>query len=369
MKKKIAVLKGDGIGPEVVDQALKVLYSIEEKFNHEFEFTEALIGAASIDEHGIPLTDGTINICRESDAVLLGAVGDPKYDNSPDLTVRPEQGLLKLRKSLHLHTNVRPTTIYPSLRKLSPLKENALDGVDFEIYRELSSGIYFGDKGFANDEKTTAFDVCEYSVDEIKIVARIAFEAAMRREKKLTLIDKANVLETSRLWRKCIQELATEYPEVEVSYLFVDNAAMQMILNPAQFDVIVTSNMFGDIISDEASVISGSIGLAPSSSIGKKLALFEPIHGSYPQAANQDKANPVATILSVAMMMDYFEMPDEAKAIRNAVAFCVESEVGTTDVFPLSVYKCSDVGDIIAELIVDNELKERLQSATVQTII
>lgn len=369
MEKKITVLRGDGIGPEVVDQALKVLRSIEHKFDHKFHLTDQLIGASSIEETGVPLSDEAIAACQSADAVILGAVGDPKYDNSPNLEVRPEQGLLKLRKSLQLHTNVRPTTIYPSLIKLSPLKAKALQNVDFVIYRELASGIYFGEKGYRNEDKTRAYDICEYSDEEIKTVSRLAFQAARLRKKKLTLIDKANVLETSRLWRKCIQELSKEYPDIEVDYLFVDNAAMQMILNPAQFDVIVTSNMFGDIISDEASVISGSIGLAPSSSLGFGTALFEPIHGSFPQAAGKDKANPVATILSVAMLLDYFELNNEANAIRDAVHFCVENEIGTTDIFQNSVYKTSDVGDIISELIHDEALKARLTGAVKSSII
>lgn len=360
MNKRITILKGDGIGPEIVTQAVKVLHAIEKKYNHKFELDEALIGAAAIDATGSPLPEETVAAVKQSDAVLLGAVGDPKFDNNPDLTVRPEQGLLALRKSLGLHTNIRPTKIYPALVNLSPLRPSLLKDVDFVIYRELSSGIYFGEKGYRNEDKTTAFDTCEYKEEEIKTTTHLAFQAAQNRNKKLTLIDKANVLETSRLWRKCVQELSAKYPDVEVSYLFVDNAAMQMVLNPAQFDVIVTNNMFGDIISDEASILPGSIGLAPSSSIGENTALFEPIHGSYPQAAGKNIANPVATILSVAMMLEYFDLYEEATDIRETVDFCVANEIGTPDVFPFAVHKTSDVGEIISEMISEPLLRERL---------
>lgn len=369
MKKRITVFKGDGVGPEVTTEAIRVLDAIASKYNHTFTYSNQLLGACAIDEYGIPLTDEAIEDCKQSDAILLGAVGDPKYDNDPNATVRPEQGLLKLRKSLALHTNVRPTTIYASIQHLSPLKKERLEDVDFVIYRELSSGIYFGKKGYDDDEKTSAFDVCSYTEKEIETVARLAFEAAKNKKGKVTLIDKANVLETSRLWRNVVRRIATEYANQEVSYLFVDNAAMQMILNPAQFDVVLTSNMFGDIISDQASVLSGSIGLAPSASYGDSTALFEPIHGSYPQAKGKNIANPVATILSAAMLLDYFELFEEANVIRSSVDFCIDKMIGTPDLFPDSVYHTDDVGELIAAIIEDENVKSRIGKETTSNTI
>ncbi len=361
MKKNITILAGDGIGPEIVQQGVDVLKTIEKKYKHEFVLDNQLIGAAAIEKTEVPLPEESIISAERADAVLLGAVGDPKYDNAPNLSVRPEQGLLSLRKAMQLHTNIRPTTIYESLVNISPLKKAKLEGVDFVIYRELASGIYFGEKGFRDNKMTIAYDECQYSVEEINRVSELAFKAAQTRNKKLTLVDKANVLETSRLWRKCVQQLAEKYPDVTVSYLFVDNAAMQLIVNPAQFDVVLTSNMFGDILSDEASVIAGTIGLAPSSSIGLQNALFEPIHGSYPQAAGKNIANPFATILSVAMMMDYFDLHQEANDIREAVNFCIENEIATQDIFPYSVYKTSDVGEIVCEIIQDPSVKDQIR--------
>ena len=284
--KKIAVIEGDGIGPEVTRQAVRILNAIAESFNHEFEYTYCLMGADAIDKTGTPLPDETIEICLKSDAILFGAIGHPKYDNDPTAKVRPEQGLLKLRKSLQLYANIRPVSTYSSLFHLSPLKSKNIEGVDFIIYRELTGGIYFGKKETSADGNL-ASDDCSYSREEIERIAHLAFQHAQKRKKKLTLVDKANVLETSRLWRKVVQELASQYTEVAVDYMFVDNASMQIIVNPKQFDVILTENMFGDILSDEASVISGSLGLLPSASIGKTSALFEPIHGSYPQAAGE----------------------------------------------------------------------------------
>src|SRR5580765_6778071 len=305
MKKNIVIIEGDGIGPEVTRQSLKILNAVAEKFHHSFDYTYCLMGAIAIDETGNPLPDETIEACLNSDAILFGAIGHPKYDNDPGAKVRPEQGLLKLRKTLQLFANIRPVTTYPSLHHLSPLKPRIIEGVDFIIFRELTGGIYFGKKEL-NEAGTQASDDCIYNREEIERIAHVAFQYAQQRRKKLTLVDKANVLETSRLWRKIVQELAAQYPDVKLDFLFVDNAAMQIILNPAQFDVILTENMFGDIISDEASVISGSLGLLPSASIGKGAALFEPIHGSYPQAAGKDIANPIGSILSAAMMLDHF---------------------------------------------------------------
>ena len=348
--KKITVLKGDGIGPEVVDQALKVLQSISEKYNREFILDEQLIGAIAIDTLGEALPEKTLESCKESDAILLGAIGDPKYDNDPSATIRPEQGLLALRKNLRLFANIRPVKIFHNLKRLSVLKEKVLDGVDMVIYRELTGGIYFGDKESSDNH---ASDLCIYHDFEIERIAKLAFIEAQRRRKKLCLIDKANVLESSRLWRKVVQLMAKDYPNVEVQYLFIDNAAMQMILNPSQFDVIVTSNMFGDIISDEASVLGGSLGLLPSSSKGNLSSLYEPVHGSYPQAAGKDIANPMATILSLEMMMRDFKYVKEADDIMNAVTFCIDNNLLTEDLSKVSPLKCSELGDIICKRILN----------------
>lgn len=350
---KIAVLKGDGIGPEVTTQSIKILQAISEQFKKEFVFTEALIGADAIEKTGVPLPQATIDVCLNSDAILLGAIGHPKYDNDPTAKVRPEQGLLALRKALQLFANIRPVTSHPSLYALSPLKPNIIDGVDFVIYRELTGGIYFGKKE-TNAEGTIASDECMYTKEEIERITHLAFKAAQQRRKKLTLVDKANVLETSRLWRKIVQEIATEYNDVVVDFLFVDNAAMQIILNPKQFDVILTENMFGDIISDEASVISGSLGLLPSSSIGYKTALFEPIHGSYPQATGKDIANPIGSILSAAMLLDHLGMSEEAAVVKAAVTWTLNNKIVTKDIEPIDFYFTSTVGGFIVDYINKN---------------
>ncbi len=354
MKKNITVIPGDGIGPEVTSQAVKVLKAIGRRYNHQFKFSYQLMGACAIDTTGNPLPDETIDSCLESDAVLLGAIGHPKFDNDPSAKVRPEQGLLKLRKSLELFANLRPVSTYKSLFHLSPLKENRLKGVDFIMFRELTGGLYFGEKHL-NEAGDEASDLCIYSKTEIDRVAKLAFEAAQKRRHHLTLVDKANVLETSRLWRKSVQELSANYPDVKVDYMFVDNAAMQLILNPAQFDVILTENLFGDILSDEASVLTGSLGLLPSSSIGDKNALFEPIHGSYPQAAGLDIANPVGAILSAALMMDYFKLHEEAEKIRQAVNWTLSNGFVTKDIDPMNSYCTSSIGELIREYIVNNE--------------
>lgn len=353
MKKNITVIPGDGIGPEVTSQAVKVLKAIGRRYNHQFKFSYQLMGACAIDKTGNPLPDETIESCLQSDAVLLGAIGHPKFDNDPSAKVRPEQGLLKLRKTLQLFANLRPVSTYKSLYHLSPLKENRLKGVDFIMFRELTGGIYFGEKHL-NDAGDEASDSCKYHKSEIHRIAKLAFEAAQKRSGRLTLVDKANVLETSRLWRKSVQELAANYPDVKVDYMFVDNAAMQLILNPAQFDVILTENLFGDILSDEASVLTGSLGLLPSSSIGDTNALFEPIHGSYPQAAGLDIANPVGAILSVALMMDHFELHEEAKKIREAVNWTLSNGFVTKDIDAMNSYNTSSVGEIIREYIVND---------------
>ena len=350
MIKNIAVIEGDGIGPEVTRQSVRVLNAIADAYGHEFNYTYCIMGADAIDKTGNPLPEETIAICQNSDGILFGAIGDPKYDNNPEAKVRPEQGLLKLRKSLQLYANIRPVNTYPSLQHLSPLKSKNLEGVDFIIFRELTGGIYFGKKELSEDGNY-ASDNCEYSRVEIERIAHLAFQYAQKRKKKLTLVDKANVLETSRLWRKLVREMAARYPEVTVDYMFVDNAAMQIIINPKQFDVILTENMFGDIISDEASVISGSIGLLPSASIGAGSALFEPIHGSYPQAAGKDIANPIGSILSAAMLLDHFTMKEEASLVREAVNWTLQNSFVTKDIDPVNFYFTSTIGELITDYV------------------
>lgn len=354
MNKNIAIILGDGIGPEVTQQSVKVLDAVAQQFGHQFNYTYGLMGADAIDKTGDPLPDETLKLCLESDAILFGAIGHPKYDNDPTAKVRPEQGLLKLRKVLQLFANIRPVSTYPSLHHLSPLKNKQLEGVDFIIYRELTGGIYFGKKE-TNREQTQALDECSYTREEIERIVHLAFKSAQRRKKKLTLVDKANVLETSRLWRKVVQELSQQYKDVAVDYMFVDNAAMQIILNPKQFDVIVTENMFGDIISDEASVISGSLGLLPSASIGTGNALFEPIHGSYPQAAGKDIANPLGSILSAAMMLDHFGLKEESAQIYKAVEWALSNGFVTKDIDTVNNYSTSTIGDLIRDFI-DNRI-------------
>jgi len=370
MQKKIAVILGDGIGPEVTQQSIKVLDTIAKYYNHTFTYENALMGACAIDATGNPLPDETIKICKASDAILFGAIGDPKYDNDPTAKVRPEQGLLKLRKELQLFANIRPVTTYAALQHLSPLKPKFLENVDFVIYRELTGGIYFGAKSVSEDG-TIARDDCSYSVMEIERITHLAFKHAQIRRKKLTLVDKANVLETSRLWRKVVQAIAKEYADVTVDYLFVDNAAMQIILNPAQFDVVLTENLFGDIISDEASVLAGSLGLLPSASVGNTVALFEPIHGSYPQAKGKDIANPLGSILSAAMLLEHFGLTAEATIVREAAAWCLNSGFVTKDIDPMNSYTTTAIGDLICEFI-DRHAKgethpihERLHKSTI----
>ncbi len=353
MKKNITIIEGDGIGPEVTQQSIRVLNAIAESFQHEFNYTYCLMGADAIDKTGSPLPDETIEVCLNSDAILFGAIGHPRYDNDPTAKVRPEQGLLKLRKSLQLYANIRPITTYSSLHHLSPLKSKNIEGVDFIIFRELTGGIYFGKKEVAADG-TYASDNCIYTREEIERIAHLAFHFAQKpeRKKKLTLVDKANVLETSRLWRKVVQELSAQYPDVTVDYMFVDNAAMQIILNPKQFDVILTENMFGDIISDEASVISGSLGLLPSASVGAGgLALFEPIHGSYPQATGKDIANPIGSILSAAMLLEFLGMREEAGLVREAVSWTLQYSFVTKDIDPVNFYFTSTIGELISDYV------------------
>ena len=335
MTYNIALVKGDGIGPEIVGSAVKVLEKIGEKYGHEFKFTEYLAGGCAIDETGFPLPEETVEGCLKSDSVLLGAVGGPKWDRLPG-DLRPEKALLGIRKAMGLYTNLRPARLYPALKDECPLRADIVaEGFDLMMVRELTGGIYFGERG-RRDTKNgrEAYDTEAYSVMEIERIARAAFEAARKRRKKLISIDKANVLETSRLWRETVHRIAAEYPDVELSDMLVDNAAMQLVRNPAQFDVVVTSNMFGDILSDEASQITGSIGLLPSASLGStKCGLYEPIHGSAPDIAGEDKANPLATILSAAMMLRYsFDLSEEADCIEAAVDSALSDGCRTADI-------------------------------------
>ncbi|MFN5813695.1 MAG: 3-isopropylmalate dehydrogenase [Bacteroidota bacterium] len=364
VKKQIAVLPGDGIGPDVINQAVRVLDTISKKYQHDFSFQFALVGADAIDKTGDPLPKATLDLCKSSDAVLFGAVGHPKYDQDPNSKVRPEQGLLKMRKELGLFANIRPVTTYSALHHLSPVKSNLLEHVDIEIFRELTGGIYFGKKETSADGKT-ATDTCIYHVDEIVRIAHLAFKRAQERKRKLTLVDKANVMETSRLWRKTINEIAKDYPDVEVFQMFVDNAAMQLIINPSQFDVILTENMFGDILSDEASVLAGTLGLLPSASIGTGTAVFEPIHGSYPQAAGKDIANPSAAILSAAMMLDHFGLHQEAIDIRNAIDWIICNGFFTKDIDPINFYFTSTIGELVCDF-VTNRVEDAIHKANIQ---
>lgn len=353
MKKHIAVLPGDGIGPEIISQAVRVLDAVAEKSGHEFEYEYASIGACAIDECGDPYPEATHDVCMSADAILFGAIGDPEYDRDPSAKIRPEQGLLKMRKTLGLYANIRPVKPYDSLLSASPLKNELVAGSDFVVVRELTGGIYFGEPRGRNEAGDKAFDSCVYSRDEIERVAHVAFGYARRRRGKVTLVDKANVLATSRLWRETVTAIhKAEYPDMSLDFMYVDNAAMKMVSNPRDFDVILTENMFGDILSDVSGVINGSIGLLPSASFGDSRALFEPIHGSYPQAAGKDIANPIATILSAAMMLeDSFGLPQEAAVIREACADAIAKGIITEDIRPSSPYGTRAVGSYIAEYI------------------
>ena len=353
MKINIAVLPGDGIGPEIVEQAMKVVKIVCGKYDHELSYETAIVGACAIDAVGNPYPNETHELCMRSDAVLFGAIGSPKYDNDPSAKVRPEQGLLAMRKKLGLYANIRPVTTFPSLAHKSPLRADLVKGVDLMCIRELTGGMYFGRPQGRSEDRNTAYDTCIYSREEIERIVRLAYGYAMKRRKKLTIVDKANVLATSRLWREVSQEIEKEYQEVETEYMFVDNAAMRLIQWPGSFDVMVTENMFGDILTDEASVITGSLGMLPSASVGLHTSVFEPIHGSYPQAAGKNIANPLATILSAALMFEYaFNLQKEGLVIRGAVAASMDAGIVTEDIaMGGKAYSTSEVGDWIANYI------------------
>ena len=329
MELKIAILAGDGIGPEVMAQAVDVLNAIAEKYNHEFKYEEALCGAHAIDAVGNPYPDATHDVCMRADAVLFAAVGDLRYDNDPTSPVRPEQGLLAMRKKLGLFANIRPVATFDCLIHKSPLKDELLRGADFIVIRELTGGMYFGEKHQDND---MAYDTDIYTRPEIERILKVSFEYAQKRRKHLTVVDKANVLASSRLWRQIAKEMEPLYPDVKTDYMFIDNASMRVLTEPRFFDVIVTENTFGDILTDETSCITGSMGLQPSSSLGLHTPLFEPVHGSWPQAAGQNLANPLAQILSAAMLLEHFGLKDEGAAIRKAVDASLENNVRTPEI-------------------------------------
>ena len=360
MEKNIAVIKGDGIGPEIVTEAMKVLDKVAAKFGHKFNYEQLLMGGCSIDANGVPLTDETIERCKASDAVLMGSIGgdttkSPWYKRPANL--RPEAGLLKIRKSLGLFANLRPCLLFSELASACPLKtEISEKGFDMLIMRELTGGLYFGERRTSEvDGVMTAVDTLSYNEKEIRRIAIKAFDVAMKRRKKVTSVDKANVLDSSRLWRKVVEEVAKDYPEVKLEHMLVDNSAMQLVKDPAQFDVMVTENMFGDILSDEASMITGSIGMLPSASMNEtKFGLYEPSGGSAPDIAGQNKANPIATILSAAMMLRYsFDMNDEADAVENAVRQTIRDGYRTGDIMSdgMKLLSCTEIGSKIAEYI------------------
>ncbi|MGM9678227.1 MAG: 3-isopropylmalate dehydrogenase [Bacteroidaceae bacterium] len=329
MKLKIAVLAGDGIGPEIMEQGVAVTTAVAEKFGHEVTYREALCGAHAIDEVGDPFPEETFQACMEADAVLFASVGDPKFDNDPTAKVRPEQGLLAMRKKLGLYANIRPVETFDCLIHKSPLKDELVRGADFICIRELTGGMYFGEKKEGTD---VAYDTNQYSRPEVERILRIAYQYARRRRKHLTVVDKANVLASSRLWRKVAQEMMEEYPDVQTDFMYVDNAAMRMIQDPRFFDVMVTENTFGDILTDEGSCITGSMGLLPSASTGEHTPVFEPIHGSWPQGKGLNIANPLAQILSVAMLYEYFGLKSEGALIREAVNASLDHNIRTPEI-------------------------------------
>jgi 3-isopropylmalate dehydrogenase len=354
MKLNIAVLPGDGIGPEVITQALKVLKAVGQRFSHEITTTEGIVGGCAIESVGDPYPAETHRLCMSSDAVLFGAIGLPKYDNDPSAPVRPEQGLLSMRKKLGLYANIRPVTTFDALIHRSPLRQELVAGVDLMCIRELTGGLYFGRPQGRSEDGSTAYDTCTYTREEIDRIVRLAYKYALDRRRKVTVVDKANVLSTSRLWREVAQGIAAEFPTVETEFMFVDNAAMRLIQFPKSFDVLVTENMVGDILTDEASVITGSLGMIPSASIGLHTSVFEPIHGSYPQAAGKNIANPLATILSLALMFEYaFNLPAEGHIIREAVRLSIEQKMVTEDIAASGAGKrTSEIGDWISQKII-----------------
>lgn len=354
MHLKIALLGGDGIGPEVLEQSVKCLKAVEETFNHNFTFNTAPVGAVAISNTGSPLPKETLKLCKDSDAILFGAIGALEYDNNPEARVRPEQGLLKLRKELGLYASIRPVKVFSTLVENSLLPKEIVTGTDFVIYRELTGGIYCGERTLSKDA-TIATDLCKYSENEISRIAHMAFKAAKKRRGRLTLVDKANVLETSRLWRRVVTGISDSYPEVHFECLFVDNAVVQLMMNPSQFDVILTDNMFGDILTSQGSVIIGSIGLLPSASVGNENAMFEPFHGSFPQAKGKNIANPVASIFSTVLMLQHFGLYEEANAVASAIQKSFIKGVTTTDILGSDKYGTNYVGDFIADNIVDSE--------------
>ena len=329
MKLKIAVLAGDGIGPEIMKQGVAALDAVAKRFGHQFIYQEAVCGAHAIDEVGDPFPEETFKVCMNADAILFAAVGDPRFDNDPTAKVRPEQGLLAMRKKLGLFANVRPVATFDCLLHKSPLKEELLKGADFVVIRELTGGMYFGKKYQDNDK---AYDTDIYTRPEIERILKVAFDTAMKRRKHLTVVDKANVLASSRLWRQIAKEMEPQYPAVTTDYMFIDNAAMRVLTEPTFFDVIVTENTFGDILTDETSCITGSMGLQPSASLGEHTPLFEPVHGSWPQAAGKNLANPVAQILSAAMLLEHFGLNDEGACVRRAVDASLEANVRTPEI-------------------------------------
>lgn len=329
MKLNIAVLPGDGIGPEIMKQGVAVCNAVAKKFGHEISYTEAICGADAIDKVGDPFPDDTYQKCLDADAVLFAAVGDPKFDNDPTAKVRPEQGLLAMRKKLGLFANIRPVQTFKCLVHKSPLKDEIVSGADFICIRELTGGMYFGEK-YQDNEK--AYDTNYYTRMEVERILKVAFEYAMRRRKHLTVVDKANVLASSRLWRQVAKEMESKYPEVTTDYMFVDNASMRMLVEPTFFDVMVTENTFGDILTDEGSCISGSMGLLPSASTGEKTPVFEPVHGSWPQAKGKNIANPLAQILSAAMLFEYFGLKEEGALIRRAVDASLDNNIRTPEI-------------------------------------
>lgn len=355
MKLKIAVLPGDGIGPEISHVGVEVMKAIADRYGHDFKFEYGLAGAAAIRKVGNPFPEDTFQLCVESDAVLFSAVGDPEFDNNPAAKVRPEQGLLAMRKKLGLFANIRPIQTFPGLVDKSPLKADLVKDADFVCVRELTGGMYFGEK-FESEDK--AYDTNLYTRKEVERILRVAFELAMRRRKHLTVVDKANVLASSRLWRRIAQEMEREWPDVKTDYMYVDNAAMRMIQDPCFFDVMVTENTFGDILTDEASVISGSMGLLPSSSVGESTPVFEPIHGSWPQAAGLDIANPLAQVLSVAMLLEHFGLEEEGKTVREAVMASIKAGVVTPDLVEpgKATYGTQAVGRWISDLILSDAI-------------